>query len=138
MVGRIQRELRQIENDEDGITASVGGQLQIFPSSSTVDAAPRSFNAVMAGPEDSPYCQGIFTLRMDLPADYPFRPPYVYFTTPIWHPNVDFETGEIGIDVLDQGGWMTSWTLQALLLTIYSLLTSPILDGLPYHSHCII
>jgi len=49
----------------------------------------------MTGPEETPYADGVFTLDMKFPSEYPFKPPTVKFKTPIFHPNVKTDTGEI-------------------------------------------
>ena len=126
---RIQQELKQIEDDEDGIAASIGGQLQIYPDP---HSNPYKFNAVMAGPLNSPYRDGIFTIAVDVPADYPFKPPKMNFTTKIWHPNIDFETGKISLDAL-RNNWNPCWTLQSILLTVFSVLQDPVLERLSIH-----
>ncbi|KAK4505078.1 hypothetical protein PRZ48_003041 [Zasmidium cellare] len=61
--------------------------------------------AVLRGPEGTAYEGGRFTLTITLPSTYPNTPPEIRFQTPICHPNVNFKTGEICLDLLK-----TSWT----------------------------
>ena len=46
---------------------------------------------------------------------YPFRPPEVRFLTKIFHPNVN-RHGDIGIDSIQQGNWVSGLTLTKVLL----------------------
>ena len=55
---------------------------------------------------------------------YPFRPPEVRFLTKIFHPNVN-RHGDIGIDSIQQGNWVSGLTLTKVLISIQSLLTDP-------------
>ena len=77
----------------------------------------------IAGPEDSPYAGGVFFLNIELPSDYPFKPPKVQFTTKIYHWNID-EDGYIWIDLLNSQ-WSSALTISKVLLTIRSYLTDP-------------
>merc|ERR1712216_346000 len=47
----------------------------------------------MTGPAGTPYEGGQFTMMVQFPADYPFKPPSVTFTNPkaVYHPNVNEE-----------------------------------------------
>lgn len=81
------------------------------------------WQATIMGPEESPYSGGVFFLDIHFPADYPFKPPKVHFTTRIYHCNIN-SNGGICLDILkDQ--WSPALTISKVLLSICSLLTDP-------------
>jgi len=81
------------------------------------------WDATLMGPDDSPYGGGVFFLDIRFPADYPFKPPKVHFTTRIYHCNIN-SNGGICLDILkDQ--WSPALTISKVLLSICSLLTDP-------------
>ncbi|KAJ2466014.1 E2 ubiquitin-protein ligase peroxin 4, partial [Coemansia sp. RSA 2322] len=82
------------------------------------------WRAVLRGPRESPYEGGYFELRIDVPEEYPIRPPTLTFVTPVCHPNVHFETGEICLDIL-KTQWSPAWTLSSTCLAIQVLLANP-------------
>ena len=43
------------------------------------------------------YKGGIFKFRMTFPPDYPANPPKVYFTTSIYHPMINKDTGDYDV-----------------------------------------
>lgn len=45
------------------------------------------WDALIQGPSDTPYENGIFVARLNFPSDYPLNPPSMRFTSPITHPN---------------------------------------------------
>ena len=75
------------------------------------------------GPENTPYAGGRFHLTITFPFDYPFKPPQVRFTTPIYHPNIGLD-GEICLDLL-HSQWSPVLGVRHLLLSICSLLSDP-------------
>merc|ERR1711871_1667149 len=75
------------------------------------------------GPGESPYEGGVFFLSIKFPADYPFKPPKVTFTTRIYHPNIN-ASGGICIDIL-KDNWSPALTVLKVLLSVCSLLTDP-------------
>jgi len=89
-----------------------------------LDSCNYHWQASIRGPVGSPYEGGIFYLYLKVPMMYPFRPPEVRFLTKIFHPNVN-RHGDIGIDSIQQGNWVSGLTLTKVLISIQSLLTDP-------------
>ena len=86
------------------------------------------WRAVIDDPDHSPYAGGKFVLQLDIPADYPMKPPVVKFITPVYHCNVVQTTGRICLDLLHSppgGVWSPALTLVNLCMSIQSLLTDP-------------
>ena len=75
------------------------------------------WQATIMGPEESPYTGGVFFLDIHFPADYPFKPPKVSFTTRIYHCNIN-SNGGICLDILkDQ--WSPALTISKVLLSVW-------------------
>ena len=93
-----------------------------------ISAGPKNDNlfqweAILIGPEDTPYNGGVFYLDIYIPSDYPIKPPNVIFRTKIYHPNIN-SSGNICLDIL-KNSWNPSLTISKILLSICSLLNDP-------------
>jgi len=109
---RIQKELKEITSDPpENVSAGA------------VDDDIMHWEAILNGPLDSPYENGIFHLDIEFTNYYPFKAPKVSFTTKIYHPNIS-SSGEICLDIL-KDKWTPALTITKLLLSICSLLTDP-------------
>lgn len=110
---RIDRELKELLKETiTNVTAGPISASNMF-----------EWEAIIFGPGDSPYQGGMFKLKINFPSDYPFKPPKVVFTTPIYHPNINSQ-GSICLDILNSQ-WSPVLTISKVLLSICSLLTDP-------------
>jgi len=109
---RISKELKDLQNDSPENCSAGPEDENLF-----------NWTGVIIGPEKTPYEGGVFNLSIKFPRDYPFKPPNVRFTTPIYHCNVNSH-GSICLDILDKN-WSPALTITKVLLSICSLLTDP-------------
>jgi ubiquitin-conjugating enzyme E2 S len=81
-------------------------------------------SADIAGPEDTPYHQGVFRVKLELPSDFPVSAPKGYFLTKIFHPNVS-PAGEICVNTLKSDWDPRRWSFVHILHVIRCLLAEP-------------
>lgn len=81
------------------------------------------WNAVIFGPDDTPWEGGTFKLTLNFTEDYPNKPPVVKFVSRLFHPNV-YNDGGICLDIL-QSNWSPIYDISAVLTSIQSLLCDP-------------
>jgi len=86
------------------------------------------WTALLRGPPDTPYEDGVFQLSIQCGMDYPLSPPSMTFKTKVFHPNVHFRTGDICLDILKKE-WSPAWGLQAACRAVLALLSDPDADS---------
>ena len=85
------------------------------------------WTASIPGPENSPYEDGFFNLKLEFPKDYPFKPPSIYFETKIYHPDIRLKDGFLDWRFLKflKYEWKPSTRLIEILKAIQTLLAEP-------------
>ena len=74
---RLFKEYRGLSSDPpEGITAGPVTEDDMFV-----------WEALIQGPEGTPFEGGIFPAELKFPKDYPLAPPTMRFTCEMWHPN---------------------------------------------------
>lgn len=117
----INMSLKRIQKEYKDIQKECPNTISAKPAS---DENMHVWKASIAGPENSPYENGVFDLEITFPTDYPFKPPKIKFVTKIYHPNINGE-GYICLDILKETAWSPVLTILKVLLSISSLLTDP-------------
>ena len=105
-----------MENPVEGIQAAPVSDTDMF-----------NWRGSVVGPEGSPYEGGNFFLDIVFPAEYPFKPPKVTFSTKIFHPNVN-DNGGVCLDTL-KDNWTPSLTIGKVLMTVQQLMMDPNADS---------
>jgi ubiquitin-conjugating enzyme E2 D/E len=110
---RIAAELRNIQRDPIPGCSAQPDPNDIF-----------SWTATIEGPPHSVYAGGTFHLTIQYPQNYPFLPPTVTFVTKIYHPNIDSNSGFVGLSCLEEE-WCTALTMSTILLSLRAFMGSP-------------
>ena len=85
------------------------------------------WNAAILGPSDTPFEKRSFELTLKFSERYPYEPPKINFVSPIFHPNINFSTGQMNLGIL-MGTWNPAYNVCAILLSIQCILNDPIID----------
>ena len=110
---RLMKDLARVEKsgEDDGILAS--------PKEDSIF----KWDAIIFGPENTPWEGGIFKLTIVFGEEYPIKPPQIKFITKVFHPNV-YADGRICLDILDKN-WSPAYDVLSVLISLRSLLSDP-------------
>lgn len=85
---------------------------------------------VFDGPEETPYEDGIFTLKLIFPKDYPEKGPEAIFITKMFHPNIRESDQHVCISLLNDWDKMT--TVEFIIFGIFEIIMDPrVIGGYP-------
>ncbi|KAF2496808.1 ubiquitin-conjugating enzyme [Lophium mytilinum] len=123
---RLFKEYRGLSSDPpEGITAGPVTEDDMF-----------LWEALIQGPEGTPFEGGIFPAELKFPKDYPLAPPTMRFTCEMWHPNV-YQNGTVCISILHPPGddpnhyehaserWSPIQSVEKILISVMSMLAEP-------------
>lgn len=115
--------LKRIQSELKTIKTEIKENPNILRVDCDSDNNITKWDAVIKGPKDTPYENGIYQLSLNFPSDFPFKPPRVNFITKVYHPNVSPD-GSICLDILkDQ--WSPALSISKVLLSICALMSDP-------------
>ncbi|KAI3404982.2 ubc1 [Candida oxycetoniae] len=113
-VKRIAKELEECRQDkQSGVTLILNNDNDLT-----------HLTGYFQGPPGTPYQGGTFQVAIDIPNEYPFKPPQMKFTTKVYHPNISSVTGAICLNIL-KDKWTPVLTLKSTLISLQLLLQSP-------------
>ena len=114
---RILKELKELQELADKSSSET-------VKANFVDDNLYHWSGTIFGPGDTCYEGGIFRIDIQIPEDYPFKPPKMKFETKIWHPNISSVTGAICLDIL-KNEWTPALTIRTALVSLQALLSCP-------------
>ncbi|KAG9122510.1 hypothetical protein FRC07_001069 [Ceratobasidium sp. 392] len=117
-IRRVQKELKEIQDNP------IQG-LKVEPEEDNLLV----WNCTIKALDESPYKKGTFKYKVELPDEYPFKPPVVTFSTKIYHPGIN-EEGHICLPML-RDEWKPAVSMSTVLTTISEKVNNPSPDD-PY------
>lgn len=76
----------------------------------TVDDDMTNLDVRLEGPMGTAYEGGVWTVNVSMPQEYPLKAPRLRFVTKILHPNIEFTTGLVCMNVFKQA-WSANYDL---------------------------
>ena len=118
------RSLRRLVADHGALHSQPLPPNYLFPPGADDNDDLTHLDILLAGPTHTPFAAGVWKLHLTIPADYPQQPPTAHFRTPIFHPNVEPQTGAVCVETLKRD-WDPKLTLKDVLVTVSCLLIQP-------------
>jgi ubiquitin-protein ligase len=75
------------------------------------------------GTSCSPYEDGIFKVKVNLPKDFPTKRPYLYFQTKMFHPNIRQKDGLVSLNLMYY--WVSTRTIEEVFFGFIEVMDNP-------------
>ena len=82
-----------------------------------------NWKVAFEGTPCSPYEDGIFQLKVNLPNSFPSERPYLYFITKMFHPNIRQSDGLVSLNLMYQ--WIESRTIEEVIFGFIEVMDNP-------------
>ena len=82
-----------------------------------------NWRVAFEGSPCSPYEDGIFQVKVNLPSNFPNERPYLYFITKMFHPNVRQRDGLVSLNLMYE--WVSSRTIEEVLFGFIEVMDNP-------------
>ena len=82
-----------------------------------------NWKVAFEGTPCSPYEDGIFQLKVNLPNSFPSERPYLYFITKMFHPNIRQSDGLVSLNLMYQ--WVQSRTIEEVIFGFIEVMDNP-------------
>jgi ubiquitin-protein ligase len=116
-VKRIVKEMEQLKSSK----------LITIKKAERIDNNDLEWKIVFDGPEETPYEDGIFTLKLKFKDKYPEEGPEALFITKMFHPNIRELDQHVCINILNF--WNKNTTVEFILLGIFEIMMDPSAEG---------
>lgn len=110
---RLQKELQEIKNSN----------LKCFRDINVDEKNLLHWTALIV-PDAVPYNKGAFSIQLEFPAEYPFKPPRITFKTKIYHPNID-EKGQVCLPIISAENWKPATKTDQVIQALVALVNEP-------------
>ncbi|KAL1675366.1 ubiquitin-conjugating enzyme/RWD-like protein [Schizophyllum commune] len=123
------------------LTSRTGSPDGMFTAGPVTESDFFLWEALIAGPKDTPFEGGIFTAKLTFPSDYPLSPFKMTFDPPIFHPNDSYICPRSCISILHHPGddpnmyeqaserWSPVQSVEKVILSVVSMLAEPNLES---------
>ena len=116
---RIMKELTNMAKGDSNVWVHSGTGIHLFPCSDDLS----HLKALIEGPINTPFANGVFALNVTIPNGYPFQAPRISFDTPIYHCNVS-DTGRICLELLESK-WSPNLSIPKIIESIRIMMIHP-------------
>ena len=88
-----------------------------------IDGDMNNWLVAFEGSPTSPYEDGIFKVKVNLPDNFPNGRPYLYFITKMFHPNINPTNGCVSLNLMYE--WVPTRTIEEVFFGFLEVMENP-------------